>query len=135
MNDAGYLVFIVTNQAGIARGYYDAAAVEALHEWMQAELALVGAHFDDVRYCPHHPEGIVPELSISCDCRKPSPGMLSSLIEQWHPDLSRSFMIGDSDKDAAAGDALGILSKKIEPSLLGQEVKHLTSRHQALPHS
>ena len=135
LNDAGYLVFIVTNQAGIARGYYDAAAVEALHEWMQAELALVGAHFDDVRYCPHHPEGIVPELSISCDCRKPSPGMLSSLIEQWHPDLSRSFMIGDSDKDAAAGAALGILSKKIEPSLLGQEVEHLTSRHQALPHS
>jgi len=129
LNDEGYLVFIVTNQAGIARGYYDEAAVDALHNWMQCELANIGAHFDDVRFCPHHPEGIVPELSIPCDCRKPKPGMLHSLIEQWHPDLSRSFMIGDSDKDEAAGTALGIQSKKIEPALISQEVEQLTSRH------
>jgi D,D-heptose 1,7-bisphosphate phosphatase len=129
LNDAGYLVFIVTNQAGIARGYYDAAAVDNLHDWMQGELASLGAHVDDIRYCPHHPEGIVPELSIVCDCRKPKTGMLISLIEQWHPDLSRSFMLGDSDKDVEAGAAVGLRSKKIDPSFIEYEVKIFIEPH------
>lgn len=127
LNDAGYLVFVVTNQAGIARGYYDAPAVEMLHQWMQAELAKEGAHIDDFRYCPHHPEGTVPELSIICECRKPSSGMLTSLIERWKPDMHRSFMLGDSEKDEQAGAAIGILGKKIEPCGLLQEVEHLIS--------
>jgi D,D-heptose 1,7-bisphosphate phosphatase len=125
LNDAGYLVFIVTNQAGIARGYYDAAAVETLHDWMQGELATVGAHFDDIRYCPHHPEGTVPEFAIACDCRKPATGMLKSLIKQWSPDISRSFMLGDSDKDAQAGAAVGMIGRKIEPSAILSEVRRL----------
>jgi D,D-heptose 1,7-bisphosphate phosphatase len=131
LNDAGYLVFIVTNQAGIARGYYDAGAVEALHDWMQGELATVGAHFDDIRYCPHHPEGTVPELSIVCDCRKPRTGMLKSLIEQWHPDISRSFMLGDSDKDAQAGAAVGVISKKISPASILSEVRKILAHQGA----
>jgi len=129
LNDAGYLVFIVTNQAGIARGYYDAAAVDTLHSWMQDELATVGAHIDDIRYCPHHPEGMVPELSIICECRKPGTGMLVSLIKQWHPDLSRSFMLGDSDKDVEAGEAVKIRSKKIESSFIVNEVQNFIEPH------
>lgn len=129
LNDAGFLVFVVTNQAGIARGYYDAATVESLHQWMQRELAREGAHIDDFRYCPHHPEGVVPELAIACDCRKPSSGMLTSLIERWKPDIRRSFMLGDSEKDAQAGAAIGMYSKKIEPSQLLHEVEHLISTH------
>jgi D,D-heptose 1,7-bisphosphate phosphatase len=129
LNDAGYLVFIVTNQAGIARGYYDAAAVETLHDWMQDELAAVGAHFDDIRYCPHHPEGKVPELSIVCDCRKPGAGMLKSLIELWEPNLSRSFMLGDSDKDVEAGAAVGLRSKRIESASIVHEVKIFMEQH------
>lgn len=125
LNDAGYLVFVVTNQAGIARGYYDAASVEALHNWMQSELAREGAHIDDFRYCPHHPEGTVAELATACDCRKPNSGMLTSLIERWHPETSRSFMLGDSDKDVQAGAAVGIRSKKIKPSQLLPEVSLL----------
>jgi D,D-heptose 1,7-bisphosphate phosphatase len=125
LNDAGYLVFIVTNQAGIARGYYDAAAVDTLHHWMQCELATAGAHFDDIRYCPHHPEGTVPEFSIVCDCRKPGTGMLKSLIEQWHPDISRSFLLGDSDKDAQAGAAVGIMAQKIRPASILSEVRKM----------
>jgi histidinol phosphatase-like enzyme len=67
----------------------------------------------------------VPEFAIICDCRKPNPGMLKSLIEQWHPELSRSFMLGDSDKDAEAGAAVGVRSKKIQPSQILYEVKQL----------
>jgi D,D-heptose 1,7-bisphosphate phosphatase len=125
LNDAGYLVFIVTNQAGIARGYYDSIAVETLHRWMQGELAGIGAHVDDIRYCPHHPEGSVRELSIVCDCRKPHIGMLKSLIEQWHPHISHSFMLGDSDKDAQAGATAGLKSKKILPGAILSEVEQL----------
>jgi D-glycero-D-manno-heptose 1,7-bisphosphate phosphatase len=125
LNDAGFLVFIVTNQAGIARGYYDAHAVDALHAWMQEDLARVGAHIDDIRYCPHHPDGVLPELSVPCDCRKPNSGMLKSLIAHWNPDLSRSFMLGDSDKDVQAGTAVNILSKKIDPAQLLPTVESL----------
>jgi D,D-heptose 1,7-bisphosphate phosphatase len=127
LNDAGYLVFVVTNQAGIARGYYDAAAVDTLHDWMQGQLAAIGAHIDDFRFCPHHPEGTVPALAIVCDCRKPGTGMLKSLIKQWQPEMSHSFMLGDSDKDAQAGAAVGMLGKKIEPASILSEVKAILS--------
>jgi D-glycero-D-manno-heptose 1,7-bisphosphate phosphatase len=125
LNDAGYLVFVVTNQAGIARGFYDSAAVDALHNWMQDDLANVGAHIDDFRYCPHHPDGTVPELAIDCDCRKPNSGMLLSLIAKWKPDTRRSFMLGDSDKDAQAANSIGIVGEKIEPSQLLDAVERL----------
>ena len=126
LNDTGYLVFIVTNQAGIARGYYDAASGGGTPisgcrvNWpVSAPTSTIFA------YCPHHPDGTVPELAIVCDCRKPNTGMLKSLIQQWHPDLSRSFMLGDSDKDAQAGAAAGVRSKKIQPSLILDEVEQL----------
>jgi D-glycero-D-manno-heptose 1,7-bisphosphate phosphatase len=127
LNDAGYLVFIVTNQAGIARGYYDAASVDSLHQWMAGELADIGAHIDDIRYCPHHPDGTIPALSTTCDCRKPGTGMLRSLIEHWNPILSQSFMLGDSDKDAEAGIAVGIHGKKIDHSSILHEVERMLS--------
>jgi D,D-heptose 1,7-bisphosphate phosphatase len=125
LNDSGYLVFIVTNQAGIARGYYDAVAVNTLHDWMQLELSAIGAHFDDIRFCPHHPDGNIPELSFVCDCRKPGTRMLSSLIEEWSPIISRSFMLGDSDKDAEAGKAAGLMGIKIPPASILGEVEKL----------
>jgi D-glycero-D-manno-heptose 1,7-bisphosphate phosphatase len=125
LNDAGYLVFIVTNQAGIARGYYDTEAVDTLHEWMREDLARLGAHFDDVRYCPHHPEGRIPELSIVCDCRKPKTEMLESLKHQWHPDTARSFMLGDADKDAEAGAAAGLMARKIPTGAILDEVEKI----------
>ena len=75
-NEHGYLVIVVTNQSGIARGYYDEAAVHRLHDWMNEELARQGARIDAFYYCPHHPAGRVPAYTRICDCRKPAPGML-----------------------------------------------------------
>ncbi|NND66862.1 MAG: HAD family hydrolase, partial [Halioglobus sp.] len=125
LNDRGYLVFVVTNQAGIARGFYGPAEVEALHEWMQGELAAVGAHVDEFRYCPHHPEGAVPELAITCDCRKPGTAMLQDLSARWDPLLEASFMLGDAEKDAEAGRRMGITGRQIEPANLLSEVLSL----------
>jgi D-glycero-D-manno-heptose 1,7-bisphosphate phosphatase len=107
-NDAGYLVFIVTNQAGVARGYYGEDSVRAIHAHMQRELRARGGHVDDFRYCPYHPDGIVPEFSRQSDNRKPSPGMLLDLMEQWPVNLEKSFLIGDQPTDIKAAQNAGI---------------------------
>ena len=80
-NTHGYLVIVVTNQSGIARGYYDEAAVQRLHDWMNAELARYDAHIDAFYYCPHHTEGAVPAYTKACGCRKPGPGMILRAIQ------------------------------------------------------
>jgi D,D-heptose 1,7-bisphosphate phosphatase len=108
LNDAGWYVFVCTNQAGVARGFYAEEQVHVLHRWMAQELAQVGAHVDDFRYCPHHPEAKVPEYRQLCRCRKPRAGMLEALMEEWPVDHARSFMLGDRETDVAAGEAAGI---------------------------
>lgn len=113
LNDAGYLVFVVSNQAGIARGYYDRAAVERLHGWMQEQLRRLGAHIDAIRICPHHLEGKIAALAVDCACRKPKPGMLLDLIDAWQPQLEQSLMLGDRPSDCAAGSAAGVPARLV----------------------
>ena len=107
-NEHGYLVIVVTNQSGIARGYYDEAAVHRLHDWMNAELAAHGAHIDAFYYCPHHPEAPVPAYAKNCDCRKPAPGMLLRAIREHHIDPAASFLFGDGARDVAAAGRAGV---------------------------
>ena len=103
-NEHGYLVIVVTNQSGIARGYYDEAAVHHLHDWMNTELEKHNAHIDAFYYCPHHTEGKLPAYTKSCDCRKPAPGMLLRAIAEHDIDPAASWMFGDAASDVAAAE-------------------------------
>lgn len=107
-NDNGYFVFVVTNQAGVARGYYDERAVLEFHRAMQRSLFEIGAHIDAIEWCPHHPQGVRDGFAKSCRRRKPEPGMLLDLMSAWPVDRQRSLMVGDTDSDLAAGIAAGV---------------------------
>jgi D-glycero-D-manno-heptose 1,7-bisphosphate phosphatase len=117
LNKAGYFVFVVTNQSGIAHGYYEEAAMHRFHALMQDTLRTQGAHVDAFYYCPHHPEGSVKELAVRCRCRKPEPGMLEQAAREWPIDLSRSFLIGDKDADMAAAAAFHIRGIKFDSKI------------------
>ncbi|HRF58464.1 MAG TPA: D-glycero-beta-D-manno-heptose 1,7-bisphosphate 7-phosphatase [Fimbriimonadaceae bacterium] len=108
LNEQGYLVFVVTNQAGIGRGYYDEAHFLEFTAWISARLAERGAHVDKTYFCPHHPTEGVGAYRRECPCRKPQPGMLLQAFEEWPIDRSRSLMIGDKPKDVQAAEAAGI---------------------------
>ena len=114
LNNAGYYVIVITNQSGVARGYYKEAAVHQFHGHMQDALRTQGAHIDAFYYCPHHPEGTVKEFAVRCRCRKPNPGMLEQAAREWPIDLGRSFLIGDKDDDMAAAAAFNIRGIKFD---------------------
>lgn len=110
LNGAGFLVVVVTNQSGVARGYYDEEAVHRLHRFMDAELARDGAFVDAYYLCPHHPHHGVGPYRIECSCRKPLPGMLTGASRDMGIDLARSYLIGDKVSDVEAGLAAGCTS-------------------------
>lgn len=107
-NERGLLVVVVTNQSGIARGMYTAADVAKLHDFMQKSLSEVGAHIDAFYFCPHHPEGTVAEFAVTCDCRKPKPGMILRACEELQIDPARSILFGDSQRDIDSARAAGL---------------------------
>ncbi len=106
----GYLIFVVTNQSGIARGFYGAEDVEKLHRVMQDNFKAFGGRIDAFAYCPHHPEAATAAFRQHCQCRKPSPGMIFDLMQKWPVDRRRSLLIGDQPRDLAAATAAGIAS-------------------------
>ena len=105
---AGWHVFVVTNQSGVARGYYDEAAVAALLDWMADEARRAGGTIDDTRYCPFHEDAVVDAYRRASDWRKPAPGMLLDLMRAWELDPARCAMVGDQPTDMAAAAAAGI---------------------------
>lgn len=102
----GVRQFIVTNQSGVARGMFPIEAVDAIHQRLFAELG--GHPFAGVAVCPHHPEGSVATYALSCDCRKPAPGMVLGFLRHFALDPAACCMVGDKNSDVAAAEAAGI---------------------------
>ena len=108
----GWRVFVVTNQAGVARGFYTEHDVQDLLRWMAAQAMQAGGAIDDWRYCPFHPEAHLPEYRRVSDWRKPAPGMVLDLLRAWQLDPARSILVGDHDSDMQAAAAAGICGHK-----------------------
>jgi D-glycero-D-manno-heptose 1,7-bisphosphate phosphatase len=107
LQQAGFRLVVITNQSGLARGYFDADALRAMHDHLTRELAELDVQLDRIYFCPHHPEGTIAELSIDCDCRKPRPGMLLRAAADLAIDLRRSWFVGDILDDVEAGNRAG----------------------------
>lgn len=132
INASGYLAIVVTNQPVIARGEVTREQLREIHNKMETLLGREGAYVDALYYCPHHPDrgypGEVPELKIDCGCRKPRPGLLLRAEADYNIDLTKSWMIGDSDSDVQAGRAAGCRTMRIGengPSSLLDAVKQI----------
>ena len=102
------LVIVVTNQAGIGRGYYSEEAFLAYTAWMHAQFAQRGTPLLATFWCPHHPDAGVGDYRVACDCRKPQPGMLRAAAARFELDMQASWMIGDKPSDLEAAAAAGV---------------------------
>ncbi|NMP33432.1 D-glycero-beta-D-manno-heptose 1,7-bisphosphate 7-phosphatase [Thalassotalea sp. M1531] len=114
--DMGFEIFVITNQAGIARGYYSVEDFLSLTQWMKSEFAKEDIKIADVYFCPHHPEKGDNEYVLTCKCRKPEPGMLLKAQKEHGVDLTHSAFIGDKVSDMKAAEAAGIHNKVLVAS-------------------
>jgi D-glycero-D-manno-heptose 1,7-bisphosphate phosphatase len=110
LNDAGWRAILVTNQAGVARGYFSEDMIHAVHDRLQLDLQSGGARLDAIYYCSHHPSVGEPPYRCDCDCRKPKPGLILRAAKELDIDLSKSWMVGDRYSDVELARNAGVQS-------------------------
>jgi D-glycero-D-manno-heptose 1,7-bisphosphate phosphatase len=113
LQDRGYLLIVATNQGGLAKGWYTERELTKMHDYLKETYLSHGVKITDIFYCPHH-----PDFTGDCDCRKPKPGLLLQAIEKYNIDPSKSYFIGDRERDmeaAAAAGVTGILVHSDQP--------------------
>lgn len=108
LSEAGYHFVVVTNQSGVARGYFPEEALQGVAEHLEQIIELAaGAKIDGFYYCPHHPDGVIEKYAVECCCRKPSPGLLHAAAAELGIPLAQSWMVGDILNDVEAGNRAG----------------------------
>ena len=107
LNENGFKVVIITNQSGVARGYFPESLIHLVHEKMQDLLKKDGAHLDGIYYCPHHPDVGRPPYRQKCRCRKPEPGLIEEAVKELDLDLRSSYMVGDRGVDIEFAHRVG----------------------------
>lgn len=147
IQDAGFRLVMITNQSGLAHGYFDADALTRMHDHLRAELGRDGVQLDGVYHCPHHPDGVVKELAVPCDCRKPRPGMIRQAARDLDIDPSRSWFVGDILDDMEAGQRAGCRTVLVDlgtesetslplrqPDYVGRDMSHALAIIAAVEH-
>jgi len=133
LNDAGLAAVLVTNQSGVARGYFPEKLVQELHATLERLLAREGARLDAIYYCPHHPDVGPPGLRLDCDCRKPRTGMLDRAAVDLGIDVARSYMIGDTFRDVKCAQAAGALAIMVQTGYGKGELEYHPDRGRVIP--
>ncbi len=134
---AGFTLVVITNQSGLARGLFDEAALARMHAYLAQSLHRRGVRLDGIYHCPHHPDGVRPELSVVCQCRKPAPGLILDAADRHQIDVARSWMVGDTLSDVAAGRQAGCRTVLVDlgteprperdletPEFVGRDTRH-----------
>lgn len=134
LQQSGYLLAVVTNQSGVARGLFDEGTLDEIHAALASALAAFGVVLDHVGYCPHHPDHGAPPYRRDCDCRKPAPGLLRVAAEELDIDLERSWVIGDAARDLQAGAALGLPGILVSTGKGRDQAQRLTASGHAPEH-
>jgi D-glycero-D-manno-heptose 1,7-bisphosphate phosphatase len=141
LNENNFLVIVVSNQSGVARGYFPIRLVYEIHDFLLTTLQEKNAIIDGIFFCPHHPQGVVPEYRLNCECRKPRPGLIEQARASFDIDMSKAYVVGDrvSDIELAhrldlkgvmvetgygLGDIAYVLPGKTQPSHIAQNLLH-----------
>jgi histidinol-phosphate phosphatase family protein len=115
LHAAGYRLVVVSNQSGVARGYFEASALGPVEARLRVLLEGLGVPLAGFYFCPHHPEGVVPSLAVACDCRKPAPGLIEQAARELAIDPARSWFVGDLLDDVEAGRRGGCRTILVAP--------------------
>jgi D-glycero-D-manno-heptose 1,7-bisphosphate phosphatase len=133
LNRHGFLVFVVSNQSGVAKGYYPLDLVSTLHQLLVSRIKEKKASIDGIFFCPHHPEGSVPEFSRDCDCRKPKTGLIEQACRSFEIDLRRSFVVGDMCTDIELARRAGITGILVKTGYGLGEIEYTLPQRTAKP--
>lgn len=125
MKNSGYFIFIITNQSGLSRGYYNEKDVDILHNYINEELSKVNTSIDDFFYSPYHPDIENVKYQELKNLRKPNTGMLEQAVEKWPVNIKRSFLIGDKKTDLECADNFGIRGYLYEGGSLLKFIKYI----------
>lgn len=107
LKEKGFMLVIITNQSGVARGYFSEHTLKGINKNILDRLKTQGVEINGVYFCPHHPEGKIKEYALQCNCRKPLPGMILQAAKELSIDINTSFLVGDSERDILAGKRAG----------------------------
>ncbi len=132
-NQSGLAAVVITNQSGVARGFFTEETVAVLNRTMHERLEAQGARLDAVYYCPHHPEGAVDKYRLACDCRKPATGMLRQAANECNLDVERSYLVGDKLSDIECAGRAGVKGILVLTGYGAEECKRLDQTPGVLP--
>lgn len=133
LNENNYLVIVITNQSGIARGYFPIELLDDIHAYMNDSLKKDGAEIDAIFFCPHYPGSRFKEYAIDCDCRKPNTGMMRQALDMFDIDLTQSFMIGDHFTDLEFAENVNIKSIMVKTGYGLGEVEYILPKLEHKP--